>query len=81
MSVPWTYTIPAPTRWETKVVELREGRFRGAFTPAMLEKMVQDEGANGWEVKAVIDVDKIAGGGKNRGGLLILLQRPAPMPT
>jgi hypothetical protein len=71
-----SYTYQGPQQWEYKVLELRESRFRGTFSPRMLMDMLVPEGHQGWQCVGVVEVDKIAGGGKNREGILIVLQRP-----
>ena len=65
-------------RFEYRVVELREGLIGGKMSGDKLEKTLNDEARDGWQLKAISAVDvkgRIGPGGVE--GLLVTFERPA----
>jgi hypothetical protein len=62
--------------YEYKVVELREGLVGGKMSGDKLEKVLNDHGKNGWQLKAVTAVEvkgRIGPGGVE--GILVTFER------
>jgi len=64
------------TVYEYKVVELREGMIGGKMSGEKLENVLNEHGAQGWELKAVTSVEvkgRLGPGGVE--GVLVTFQR------
>ena len=62
--------------YEYKVVEMRSKMFGGAVSGPKLEKLLNDHGAGGWQLKSVSSVDvkgRIGPGGTD--GLVVTFER------
>lgn len=65
-------------RYEYRVIQLREGLIGGKMSGAKLEKILNDEAADGWRLKAITGADvkgRVGPGGVE--GLLITFERRA----
>jgi hypothetical protein len=65
-------------RYEYKVVELREGLMGGKMSGDKLEKVLNDNAREGWQVKAITSVEvkgRIGPGGVE--GVLVTFERAA----
>ncbi len=63
--------------FEYKVVELREGMIGGKMSGEKLEKVLNEHGRQGWQLKAVTAVEvkgRIGPGGVE--GVLVTFERP-----
>lgn len=69
----------AGPRFAFKVLELRESVFLGKNSGAELERVLNDWGALGWELRSIVE-GKITGrvGPGGVGGLIVTLQRRLP---
>lgn len=66
------------TRYEYRVLQLRESMIGGKLSGDKLEKLLNDQAGQGWQLKAITSVDvkgRIGPGGVD--GLLVTLERPA----
>jgi hypothetical protein len=64
-------------RYEYRVLTLRESLIGGRLSPEKLERILNDEAREGWQVKAISATDvkgRIGPGGVE--GLLVTLERP-----
>ncbi|MFR9804755.1 DUF4177 domain-containing protein [Pseudonocardia sp. RS010] len=64
-------------RFEYKVVQLREGMIGGKLSADKLEKVLNGEAGDGWQLKAITSADvkgRIGPGGVE--GLLVTFERP-----
>ena len=64
--------------WEYKVVQLREGMVGGKMSPDKLEKVLNEHGSAGWQLKSVTAVEvkgRLGPGGVE--GLLVTFERAA----
>ncbi|OXM75008.1 MULTISPECIES: DUF4177 domain-containing protein [Amycolatopsis] len=64
-------------RYEYKVVELREKLIGGKMSGARLEKVPNDQAAQGWRLKAITTADvkgRLGPGGVE--GILVTFERP-----
>ena len=64
-------------RFQYKVVELREGMIGGKMSGDKLEKLLNDEAREGWQLKAVTSTEvkgRVGPGGVE--GLLVTFERP-----
>ena len=64
-------------RYEYKVEELREGMIGGKMSGGKLEKVLNENAAEGWQLKAVTAVEvkgRVGPGGVE--GLLVTFERP-----
>ena len=64
-------------RYQYKVVELRERMIGGKMSGDKLEKILNDQAGDGWQLKAITAVDvkgRIGPGGVE--GLLVTFERP-----
>ena len=64
-------------RYQYKVVELREGLIGGKMSGDKLEKTLNDEARDGWQLKAISAVEvkgRVGPGGVE--GLLVTFERP-----
>jgi predicted ABC-type sugar transport system permease subunit len=64
-------------RFEYKVVELREGMIGGKMSGDKLEKVLNDNAGQGWQLKAITAVEvkgRVGPGGVE--GLLVTFERP-----
>ncbi|UQS24986.1 DUF4177 domain-containing protein [Amycolatopsis thermalba] len=64
-------------RYEYKVVELREKLIGGKMSGARLEKVLNDQAAQGWRLKAITTADvkgRLGPGGVE--GILVTFERP-----
>jgi len=64
-------------RFEYKVEELREGMIGGKMSGNKLEKVLNDNAAQGWQLKAITSVEvkgRIGPGGVE--GVLVTFERP-----
>ena len=62
--------------YEYKVVELREGLLGGKMSGSKLERVLNDQARDGWQLKAITSVDvkgRIGPGGVD--GVLITFER------
>ena len=65
-------------RYESRVVELREGLLGGKMSGDKLEKVLNEHARQGWQLKAITSVEvkgRIGPGGVE--GVLVTLERPA----
>ncbi len=65
-------------RYEYRVLQLRESMIGGKLSGDKLEKLLNDEARQGWQLKAITSVEvkgRIGPGGVD--GLLVTLERPA----
>ena len=65
-------------RFEYRVVEVREGLIGGKMSGDKLEKTLNDQARDGWQLKAITSVDvkgRIGPGGVE--GILVTFERPA----
>ena len=65
------------TRYEYKVVEVREKMFGGKMSGHHLERLLNEHAAQGWQLKAITGAD--VGGRLGPGGvegLLVTFERP-----
>ena len=65
------------SRFEYKVVELREGMIGGKMSGNKLEKVLNDHAADGWQLKALTAVEvkgRIGPGGVE--GMLVTFEKP-----
>lgn len=63
-------------RFEYKVVELREGMIGGKMSGDKLERVLNEHGADGWQLKAVTSVEvkgRLGPGGVE--GVLVTFER------
>jgi hypothetical protein len=70
---------PAITRWEYKVIELRERMIGSKQSGAQLEAALNEYGRQGWRAMSVVKADikgRIGPGGVE--GLLVTFERPLP---
>jgi hypothetical protein len=66
-------------RFQYKVVELRERMIGGKMSGDKLEKLLNDEAREGWQLKAVTSTEvkgRVGPGGVE--GLLVTFERPTP---
>jgi hypothetical protein len=64
-------------RYQYMVVELREGMIGGKMSGDKLEKVLNDQAAQGWQLKAITSVEvrgRVGPGGVE--GLLVTFERP-----
>lgn len=64
-------------RFEYKVVELREGMIGGKMSGDKLEKLLNQQAHEGWQLRAITSVDvkgRVGPGGVE--GLLVTFERP-----
>ncbi|WP_345378142.1 DUF4177 domain-containing protein [Pseudonocardia yuanmonensis] len=64
-------------RFEYKVVQLREGMIGGKLSADKLEKVLNNEAADGWQLRTITSADvkgRIGPGGVE--GLLVTFERP-----
>jgi hypothetical protein len=64
-------------RFEYKVVELREGMIGGKMSGDKLEKVLNDNAGQGWQLKAITSTEvkgRVGPGGVE--GLLVTFERP-----
>ncbi|MCF7547779.1 DUF4177 domain-containing protein [Pseudonocardia sp. WMMC193] len=64
-------------RFEYKVVQLREGLIGGKLSDSKLEKILNSEAEDGWQLKAITSADvkgRVGPGGVD--GLLVTFERP-----
>lgn len=63
--------------WEYKVVQLREGMIGGKMSPDKLEKVLNEHGRSGWQLKAItaVEVKGRLGPGAVEG-VLVTFERP-----
>jgi len=65
-----------PTRYEYKVVELREGLIGGKMSGNKLEKVLNEHAGQGWQLKAITSVEvkgRVGPGGVE--GVLVTFER------
>ena len=65
-----------PGRYEYKVVELREGMIGGKMWGSKLEKALNENAAQGWQLRAITSVEvkgRVGPGGVE--GLLVTFER------
>ena len=65
-------------RYQYKVLELREGLVGGKMSGDKLEKVLNDQARDGWQLKAITSSEvkgRVGPGGVE--GLLITFERPA----
>jgi uncharacterized protein DUF4177 len=63
-------------RYEYQVMQIRESMIGGKFSPDKLERLLNDEARQGWQLKAITSTDvkgRIGPGGVE--GLLITFER------
>jgi hypothetical protein len=63
-------------RYEYQVLQMRESMMGGKFSPDKLERLLNDEARQGWQLKAITSTDvkgRIGPGGVE--GLLITFER------
>jgi hypothetical protein len=63
-------------RYEYQVVQIRESMIGGKFSPDKLERLLNDEARQGWQLKAITSTEvkgRIGPGGVE--GLLITFER------
>ncbi len=66
------------SRYEYRVLEIRESLMGGKLSGDKLEKMLNDEARQGWQVRAITSTEvkgRVGPGGVD--GLLVTLERPA----
>jgi hypothetical protein len=66
-----------PQRFEYHVVQLREGMIGGKLSDDKLEKLLNREAEDGWQLKAITAADvkgRVGPGGVD--GLLVTFERP-----
>lgn len=66
------------TRYEYKVVELREKMIGGKMSGSKLERLLNEQAADGWQLKAITTAEikgRIGPGGVE--GVLVTFERPA----
>ncbi len=66
------------TRYEYRVLQLRESLMGGKLSDDKLEKVLNSEAADGWQLKAITAAEvkgRVGPGGVD--GLLITFERPA----
>ena len=64
-------------RYEYRVLQLRESLIGGKLSADKLEKILNKEAGDGWQLKAITSVDvkgRVGPGGVD--GLLVTLERP-----
>ena len=64
-------------RYEYKVEELREGMIGGKMSGGKLEKVLNDNAGEGWQLKAITSVEvkgRVGPGGVE--GVLVTFERP-----
>jgi Domain of unknown function (DUF4177) len=64
-------------RYEYRVIQLREGLIGGKLSDDKLEKLLNREARDGWQVKAITGADvkgRVGPGGVD--GLLVTFERP-----
>ncbi len=64
-------------RFEYKVVQLREGMLGGKMSDGKLEKVLNEQAAEGWQLRAITGADvkgRLGPGGVE--GLLVTFERP-----
>lgn len=64
-------------RYEYRVLQLRESLIGGKLSAEKLEKLLNKEADDGWQLKAITSVDvkgRVGPGGVD--GLLVTLERP-----
>ncbi|MCE3555952.1 DUF4177 domain-containing protein [Pseudonocardia sp. RS11V-5] len=64
-------------RFEYKVIQLREGLIGGKLSADKLEKVLNGEAADGWQLKTITSADvkgRVGPGGVE--GLLVTFERP-----
>jgi Domain of unknown function (DUF4177) len=64
-------------RYEYRVLQLRESLIGGKLSAEKLEKLLNKEAGDGWQLKAITSVDvkgRVGPGGVD--GLLVTLERP-----
>ena len=64
-------------RYEYQVVQVRESMIGGKFSPVKLERLLNDNARQGWQLKAITSTDvkgRIGPGGVE--GLLVTFERP-----
>jgi hypothetical protein len=64
-------------RYEYRVLQLRESMIGGKLSADKLERLLNDEAAQGWQLKAITSTEvkgRIGPGGVD--GLLVTLERP-----
>jgi hypothetical protein len=74
--LPLVETGPMASGYEYKVVELREGMIGGKMSGDKLEKVLNDHGKQGWQLKAITAVEvkgRIGPGGVE--GVLVTFER------
>jgi hypothetical protein len=63
--------------WEYKVVQLREGLIGGKMSPDKVEKVLNEHGRSGWQLKAITAVEvKGRLGPGSVEGVLVTFERP-----
>jgi Domain of unknown function (DUF4177) len=65
-------------RYEYRVLQLRESLMGGKLSDSKLEKVLNDEARDGWQLKAITSAEvkgRVGPGGVD--GLLITFERPA----
>lgn len=65
-------------RYEYRVLQLRESLMGGKLSDSKLEKVLNDEAADGWQLKAITSAEvkgRVGPGGVD--GLLVTFERPA----
>ena len=66
-------------RFEYKVVELREGLIGGKMSGGKLEKVLNEQGRQGWQLRAITAVEvkgRLGPGGVE--GILVTFERQSP---
>lgn len=69
-------------RFEYKVVQLREGMMGGKISDGKLEKVLNENAADGWQLKTITAADvkgRVGPGGVE--GLLVTFERPTTRPA
>jgi len=64
-------------RYEYKVEQIREGMIGGKMSGDKLEKLLNDQAADGWQLKAITSVEvkgRVGPGGVE--GVLVTFERP-----
>ena len=65
-------------RYEYRVLQLRESLLGGKLSDSKLEKVLNDEARDGWQLKAITSAEvkgRVGPGGVD--GLLVTFERPA----
>ncbi len=65
-------------RYEYRVLQLRESLMGGKLSDSKLEKVLNDEARDGWQLKAITSAEvkgRVGPGGVD--GLLVTFERPA----